>query len=64
MSDYEIDQIRQVRHRISSENDHDLEKLSEYYRRVEQELRESGRYHFADEPPKGAASALTEILRT
>ena len=39
MSDYEIDQIRRVRHQISAEHDHDLRKVAEYYRSVENELR-------------------------
>jgi hypothetical protein len=50
MSDYEIDQIRRVRHRISAEHDHDLRKVAEYYRSVENELRQTRRFKFADEP--------------
>lgn len=49
MSDYEIDQIRRVRHQISAENEHDPRKLTDYYRRIEKELRESRRFKFADE---------------
>ena len=49
MSDYEIDQIRRIRHQISAENDHDLRKVAEYYRRLEDELRATGRFKFADE---------------
>lgn len=48
MSDYEIDQIRRVRHQISAENGHDLRKVAEYYRAVEDELRATGRFKFAD----------------
>ena len=50
MSDYEIDQIRRIRHQISAENDHDLRKVAEYYRTVENELRQARRFKFADEP--------------
>jgi len=49
MSDYEIDQIRRIRHQISAENGHDLRKVAEYYRRIEDELRASRRFRFADE---------------
>lgn len=31
MSDYEIDQIRRIRHQISAEHHHDLRKVAEYY---------------------------------
>ena len=49
MSDYEIQEIRRIRHRISAEHEHDLRKLAEYYRRIELELRKSGKYRFFDE---------------
>lgn len=49
MSDYEIQEIRRIRHQISAEHGHDLRRLAEYYRRVEQELRKSGKYRFIDE---------------
>ncbi|MBL7040707.1 MAG: hypothetical protein ISR77_18890 [Pirellulaceae bacterium] len=52
MSDYEIDEIRRIRHQISAEHDHDLRKVADYYRNVEQELRQSGRYKFIDEQPQ------------
>jgi hypothetical protein len=48
MVDFEIDEIRRVRHQVSEENDHDLRKVAEYYRRVEQELRASRKFRFAD----------------
>ena len=52
MTDYEIDEIRRIRHAISAENGHDLRKLAEHYRALEKELRESGRLKFADEQPR------------
>ena len=48
MEDYEIDQIRRIRHQVSADNGHDLRKVAEYYRRIENELRESGQFKFAD----------------
>lgn len=50
MSDYEIDEIRRIRHEVSAKQGHNLRKLADYYRTVEKRLRESGRYRFADEP--------------
>jgi hypothetical protein len=52
MSDYEIDEIRRIRRQVSAENDRDLRKVAEYYRRVEQELRASRRFRFAGEPER------------
>ena len=49
MSDYEIDEIRRIRHQISAEHGHDLRKIAEHYRSLEKELQESGRFKFADE---------------
>ena len=48
MSDYEIQEIRRIRHQISAEHGHDLRRLAEYYRRIEHELRNSGKYRFFD----------------
>lgn len=48
MSDYEIDELRRIRHQISVEHDHDLRKLAEHYRNGEKELRESVRFKFAE----------------
>lgn len=44
MSDFEIDEVRRIRHQISAEHDHDLNKQVEYYRRLEEELLKSGRF--------------------
>jgi hypothetical protein len=47
MVDDEIKIIRQVRHEISAEFGHDIDRVVDYYRSVEEELRRSGRYRFA-----------------
>jgi hypothetical protein len=47
MSDYEIDEVRRVRHEVSTENSHDLRRMAEYYRRLEQKLRDENRFKFA-----------------
>jgi len=60
MSDYEIDEIRRIRHEISAKHGHDLRKLAEYYRGVEKRLRESGRYQFADEGAHAVETGSSE----
>jgi len=59
MSDYEVDEVRRVRHQVSEENGHDLQRVAEYYRRVEQELRAGMRLRFADEHDPGSASGAS-----
>ena len=60
MSDYEIDEIRRIRHQISAEHDHDLRKIAEHYRKLERELRDSRQFKFADEHPQEASAVNTE----
>ena len=50
MANYEIDEIRRIRREISARFDHDVNKLCEYYRKLEQEYRKSGKYKFVDPP--------------
>ena len=52
MADYEIDEIRRIRRKISARFDHDARKLGEYYRKLEEEYRKSGKYKFVDPPPE------------
>ncbi len=44
-----IDEIRQVRHEISAEFDHDPKKMYAYYKQVEKELKASNQYTFLEE---------------
>ncbi len=60
MIDYEIEEIRRIRRQISAEHGHDLRKIAEHYRNLEKELRESGRFKFADEEAHEAHAANTE----
>lgn len=48
MHDYEIDEIRRIRHEISNENHHNLKEVSEYYKKIEDELRNKGQYKFVN----------------
>ena len=50
MADYEIDEIRRIRREISARFGHDARKLGEYYRKLEEKYRKSGKYKFVDPP--------------
>ncbi len=59
MADYEIDEIRRIRRKISARFDHDVDKLIAHYQELEKEYRKSGKYKFVDPPsrkPKVAKS--------
>jgi hypothetical protein len=59
MPDEEIKTIRQIRHQISVECGHDVDRVVAYYRAVEDELRRSGEFGFAEVPdrsPRGSKS--------
>ncbi len=63
MANYEIDEIRRIRREISARFDHDASKLGEYYRKLEEEYRKSGKYKFVDPPtekPKAEKSKEEE----
>jgi len=44
-----IDEIRQIRHEISAEFQHDTQKMYAYYQQVEKELRASNQYSFFED---------------
>ena len=46
----EIEKIRAVRHKISAGCGHDLKRLFDHYKELEQQLRASGQVRFAEEP--------------
>ncbi len=49
MSDEGIKEVRQVRHEISEECSHDVDRLVSFYQKMEKDLRESGEFKFADD---------------
>ena len=55
----ELAEIRRIRHEISAEFNHDVGKLVAHYQALEQEMRKSQRYKFA-EPPEMHKLAETE----
>ena len=68
MGDEEIRIIRRVRHEISAECGHDVDRVVAYYRRVQEEIKRSGRFRFAacaapaepGDAPEGAVRADTK----
>ena len=60
MTDHEIRIIRQVRHEISAECGHDVDRTVAYYRRAEEELKRSGRFRFAASPAGAEAGNAPE----
>ena len=45
-----MDEVREMRRKISAEFGNDLNQLVTYYQELENEMRESGKYKFADLP--------------
>ena len=56
MPDEEIKTIRKVRHEISEECGHRVDKVVAYYRAVEDELRRSGEFRFEKDPARPESS--------
>ena len=61
MADYEIDEIRRIRRKISARFDHDVDKLIAHYQELEEEYRKSGKYKFVDPPSKKSEKAAKRI---
>ena len=51
-----MDEVREMRRKISAEFGHDLNRLVAYYQELENEMRESGKYKFADLPSENSES--------
>ena len=48
MDESDIAAVRRVRHEISEECNHDVDKVIAYYRSVQEELKRSGEFRFAN----------------
>ena len=48
MADQEVNEVRRIRHEISAQFGHDVSRLVAHYQALENELRRSGEYRFAD----------------
>lgn len=58
-----VKEVREIRHKISARFDHDVGRLVAHYQALEEKMRQSGKYKFADLPsedPKILKSADTE----
>ena len=51
-----MEEVREMRRRISAEFGHDLNQLVAYYQELEIEMRKSGKYKFVDPPSKNLES--------
>ncbi|MCP4549548.1 MAG: hypothetical protein GY835_24085 [bacterium] len=55
MTDEGINEVRRIRHQISEECGHDVDRLVSFYQKMEEDLRASGEFRFADDRPKEPA---------
>ena len=51
-----MEEVREMRRKISEEFGHDLSRLVAYYQELETEMRKSGKYRFADPPSEKSES--------
>jgi hypothetical protein len=58
-----VEEVREIRYKISEECGHDLNKLIAYYQKVEKEMRKSGKYKFVDPEPPAEKPTSTESTR-
>ena len=47
-----VKEVREVRHKISARFDHDVSRLGAHYQELQEKMRRSGKYKFADLPSK------------
>ncbi len=45
-----MEEVREMRRRISAEFGHDFNKLAAYYQKLDNEMQRSGKYKYADPP--------------
>ena len=51
-----MDEVGEMRRKISAEFGHDLNQLVAYYQELETEMRKSGKYKFVDPPSENSES--------
>ena len=47
-----VKEVREIRHKISARFDHDVGRLVAHYQALQEQMRQSGKYRFADLPNK------------
>ena len=45
-----VKEVREIRHKISARFDHDVGRLVAHYQEMQEQMRQSGKYRFADLP--------------
>lgn len=58
-----VEEVREIRHKISSRFNHDVSQLGAHYQALQEKMRQSGKYRFADLPseePKPSEPVDTE----
>jgi hypothetical protein len=54
MDQNEIASVRRIRHEISEECNHDVDRVIAYYRSIQEELKRSGQFRFAKSATSGS----------
>lgn len=47
-----VNEVREIRHKISARFDHDIGRMVAHYQEIQEKMRRSGKYKFADLPRK------------
>ena len=59
-----VKEVREVRHKISARFNHDVSQLVAHYQEIQEKMRQSGKYRFAELPiekPKLTESVDSEV---
>ena len=51
-----MEEVREMRRKISAEFGHDFNRLGAYYQEIQKEMQKSGKYKFADPPSEKSES--------
>ena len=57
-----VKEVREIRHKISARFNHDVGQLVAHYQELEEKMRQSGKYRFADLPKE--VSKISESTNT
>ena len=59
-----VKEVREIRHKISARFDHDVGRLVAHYQEMQEQMRQSGKYKFADLPnetPKLSKAKCSDV---
>ena len=57
-----IKEVREIRHKISAQFDHDVGRLVAHYQELQEQMRQSGKYRFVELP--NAEPTISESTNT